>query len=505
MTQPSPLVSTRFSEVVSQGVMSAALLHARAHVPTCNPGGNLQRLSDAVIATGGSVLVGDEPGTAAYGSNATSALIKTQALSASRLAVVDSLDASDLVLDYAYKAQDLKAGDLLIAKDGPVGSVSRFEWSDSTHRPMISSGVVRVRLPGADWFYYSILRFGPFRRYVELLTPSGATYMHAGQSLLLDGLVPRFGISTATEDRVALLGQLAVCAELSINRRYSEIMTEIDRYAGTSGLDVLASSSGAAPISTMKFHGRFDAGAHAALGSGFWTQVQKVGVRSLEDLVSSGEVKRHRGQNLQYTAIGFSEKYDDYSAGYYRLIEPGFIDRNLFVPTWRWLWCPRKLKCIDDGSVVFSAEGSIGNVGILYSPQGIPTVSNIHAIVLNSSDKKERERRNAWLVANIAFFRDKGWLDAISVGGQGGSLALKYHNLVPILSWDNVVSNAVATAIVRTGQCPSAAALGSMLPAALSATLARSSSWSIGDLADLRVNASAAAEAVIRSEYPDLY
>lgn len=505
-TPAGVFVTFKYSEVSAEGVLSPALLTARAHLqpPTGGHGSRLASVRQVLKELGGGFFVGDEPGTEAYSDQATGhVFVKTSALSSPRLGVVNSRQADEHVFEYGFTRQDLRAGDVLIAKDGPVGSASMFDWEDDEHEPMISSGIMRLRFPAMQWFYFAVLRFGDFADDIERLTPTGATYLHAGQDLILDFPVPKPGADPKAEARLSLLAFIATMAERQIGRRYRGVIKLLDNYAGTTGLDVRAPRTSIVRLSDTTREDRLDATVHRALTSDFWKQISAVGVRSLEDHVSAHHVGRERGQNLQYTAIGFSEKHDEFRQGSYRLIEPGFVESDMFIPRWRWLWCPRPLKTIQDGSVIFSAEGSIGNVGVVYALGDHPTVSNIHAIILDSA-RSPREVHNAWLVANIAFFRDKGWLDAASVGGQGGSLALKYHHLVPILNWSAEVGRWVGEAIVRRRLAPSTEELRSMTPNDLRAYLHASRTWSVGDLSELRANAVLAARELLFNRYPEL-
>ncbi|KKU07600.1 MAG: hypothetical protein UX10_C0008G0003 [Candidatus Magasanikbacteria bacterium GW2011_GWA2_45_39] len=58
------------------------------------------------------------------------------------------------------------------------------------------------------------------------------------------------------------------------------------------------------------------------------------------------------------------------------------------------------------------------------------TLTNIHGIVLNKKDHNKIE--SAFVCCFLRFLRNLGVLDYISVGGQGGSLAMKYWSELKI-------------------------------------------------------------------------
>lgn len=249
--------------------------------------------------------------------------------------------------------------------------------------------------------------------------------------------------------------------------------------------------------------GRYDARFHASRRSDLQQAIDRRSSRSLAELVTAGDIARRREQNLQFTAIGHSTKHDDRSAGSYRLIEPNFIGSDLSVVRHRWLWCPRKLKTIDDGSVLMSAEGSIGLVTVFRAEPEVRAVSNIHCISLRW-EGEDAVARNSLLAANLAYLREKQLLDAYSVGGQGGSLAHRYHDLVPIFDYDEGLASACQEAIAAGPPPPTVDRLKEATVEQLAQMRKAARGQSIARLDELRRNAEDAIREVVVEEFPEL-
>lgn len=492
-----------YDDLVAQGVLAPRLLNALLHMQGRSTP-SLIPLRDALTLLGGEMMVGREPGSSSYEPSSVLRFVRTAALSTERTVLDDTAD-TEGVLPYAYDPIPMRPGDIVVAKDGPVGQVGIY-MGGFVQPPMVSSGFLRIRVPSATWFYYGVLKYGPFRADIDLVTPTGSTFRHAGRRRIEDYLVPRIGRDADLELRVSLLGLISVDSERQLRQRFNSALTSFDQFLGTEGLSVRSPALSPATPSVSDILGaeRTDARFHAAQSSPLKSAWDSRGYSSLAGRVASGEITSKRGQNLQYTSIGFCRKHDDATVGDWRLLEPNFIEKDMSLPRYRWLWCPRKLQTVDDGAVIMSAEGSVGNVAVFRETPGLQTVSNIHALILDWPGR-DREYHNAWLAVNLAYLREKGWLDAVSVGGQGGSLAVKYHGHLPIFDFPSVEGPAVAKLVVGGPRPPTAAALLAMSTRQLASTLRSLRQYSLAALDELRRESGDAVTDLLRLEYPELF
>lgn len=195
----------RYRDLVETGSISPPLVVARlAHSATRTPSG-YTKMHDLVDGGVLDVFKGSEPGSQAYAmGRGAHVLIKTGALVQERLVARTSRTGCEFVQPYAFATQDLQRGDILVAKDGPVGRNAVLAWAEPCS-VMIASGLMRLRFRNQPWFYAGILKHGPYTPQIERLTPSGATIKHASQELILSGLVPKPETDQDVADRLQLL------------------------------------------------------------------------------------------------------------------------------------------------------------------------------------------------------------------------------------------------------------------------------------------------------------
>lgn len=487
--------------IQKSGALSAKVIRAQDLFAGHRVDG-LQTLGDTVGQLGGKLTVGDEPGSVAYADGSLQYLVKTEAVSSSRLTVSPLSPGLQSLHPFGFKAQDLENGDILVAKDGPVGSVSVLFWDAPPTNVMLSSGIVRIRLPAREWFYYGVLRFGSFSEGIDLLTPRQATYRHAGLGLIRDALVPLPLPFGEPQRRMAGLAKLCAACEQTMATKLRSVVSLLDVLVGTSDASVVGLPTTVTTSSAVGSARRLDAAYLAAKSSEFSRLVARCAHSSFADAFAKGEIRESRGQNLQFTSIGFSDKHDSHLPGDWRLLEPNYIQPDFGIPRYRWLWCPRLLKVLKDGQVLVSAEGTIGNVTIFREEPDYPTVSNIHCIILDSA-LPDREMHNAWIAANIAYLREKGWLRAISVGGQGGSLALRYWRELPLLDFDPAVGEEVLQCLAGGPMVPTSEQLADMDADQLDALVADAGAYSARELDVLRFRASEVGRQGVGLMYPE--
>ncbi|MGB3072865.1 MAG: restriction endonuclease subunit S, partial [Candidatus Moraniibacteriota bacterium] len=136
-----------------------------------------------------------------------------------------------------------------------------------------------------------------------------------------------------------------------------------------------------------------------------------------------------RGQNLQVSAIGNSIYSKQKKEKFYTLVRPTNLSDFGTVIKYEYLGNSRELAPISEGDIIFSAEGSVGKCMMFSNPRE-RTLTNIHGIVLNKKDHNKIE--SAFVCCFLRYLRNLGILDHISVGGQGGSLAMKYWKEIKI-------------------------------------------------------------------------
>lgn len=150
--------------------------------------------------------------------------------------------------------------------------------------------------------------------------------------------------------------------------------------------------------------------------------------KSIDDKEGWGyEIKR--GQNLQESAIGKIIESDTKKTGFYKVIRPTNFSELGTVAFYGYLGNSNDLSTLEPGDIVFSAEGTVGKCVLFVTPHE-KAITNIHGIILNKKDYNIEE--SSYISCFLRFLRKWGFFEYISVGGQGGSLAMQYWKDVKI-------------------------------------------------------------------------
>ena len=146
------------------------------------------------------------------------------------------------------------------------------------------------------------------------------------------------------------------------------------------------------------------------------------------DPIKKWDYEIERGQNLQESTIGNSIYSSFPKKGFYTLIRPTNISEYGTVSKFEYLGNSNQLSILQQGDIVFSAEGTIGKC-ILFANPKENSITNIHGIILRKKDHNIKE--SAFVACILRFQRDWKVFDYLSVGGQGGSMAMQY--------WDDIL------------------------------------------------------------------
>jgi hypothetical protein len=490
-----------FEDLLLHGTLSSAVLDAKVRSASRALPPGFRSLQDAIAQAGGTWIVGDEPGSDSYVDDASCRMIRTGALSDAQIDAGLAAEGIVKVASHAFTQQDLQPLDLLVAKDGPVGQVGLLRSTDNT---MISSGLIRLRLPGTEFFHLGILKYGSYRRDIETLTPQTSSYRHAGRDLPLSLPVPDPRAFPEASELLAALVELVAECEAAASARLQTILALFDERIG--GAERVSDAPARPSFADLLASGRLDAGRHGAIFGDLGKKLRACGFETLAELESSGRITIKRAQNLQVDAIGFSEKHDEPRPGAYRLIEPNMIRKDMTIPRSRWLSCATKLQTLPNHAVLLSAEGSVGNVTMFRTEDGQRTISNIHAFIIEPTKAVERESTAAWLVGSLVWLRERGWLNAVAAGGQGGSLNKNYHSDVLLPRLDAEAIEALRVLIIGVDGDSTAAPLSVERVAAdgVRTLLETVDQQSVLDLDLLRRHAEDRIRDLIASEWPDL-
>ncbi|MEJ7632282.1 MAG: hypothetical protein WKF28_07220 [Rubrobacteraceae bacterium] len=312
--------------------------------------------------------------------------------------------------------------DILLSKDSNVGECAIVDGDNWKHHTF-SGGIVRLN-PSFDRYYlFSFLKHELFRTQILAKIPRGATIKHA-KGLWLDCLIPfpNQGDADRVVRYVSVIMQAIVDKEKEIKAKHDRMTQSIEQELFNNQDPTATFTYHEPTIHEIRKLGRLDASMYAQDFKSKYFRVTNYrhGYTAYKDLGFSVG----RGQNLQISSIGKSVYSEIEKPNFYRLMLPKHITEYGTVSRYQWLGNKRDLATLSKGDVVFGGEATFRCIVICDSAQAVPTISNIHAIILRSTSIPMY--RKVFIGAWLRFLGRWGFSRAMAVGGQGGSLAIKY-------------------------------------------------------------------------------
>lgn len=320
--------------------------------------------------------------------------------------------------------QLLRNGDLVISTDANIGDCAIF-LSDDSEDYLVSSGMVKLNLKKETNKYYlfAMLRDSYFNIQLDTLTPRGSTIRHSGSNFL------QCEIPYPQENQLWVINVIETLMKNIIyaEKRAQEILLEIFEIYDSelSNVKIEPKVIGVSNLLTNK---RVDAGFYSEEVQNFFQKVEKYsdGSKTLCDL----GYKTQRGPSLQKRDLGRSIKTKYYKAGYSLLVYPSDISDNGFIDKSVFLGAAGKVWFLEKNDILFSAEGNVGKT-FTVCDESLRFTTNIHGIIITPINNKEADITNAIFIGTfLNYMKRKGVMDKLSVGGQGGSFAVQYWDIL---------------------------------------------------------------------------
>jgi len=368
---------------------------------------------------------GEEVGSDAYIKKSYKYFIRNKALQQDSFLLSFSGDSVIPILPSKFSDLKLKEGDLIISKDSNIGETIILDKDYPDH--MLSGGLYKLPVDQNKYYLFAFLKHDFFRTQLNFLVSKGATILHA-KKLFLDCLIPL--PNQKNSDQVILyletLMRLAINKEKKIKENEVLIFSLIQKELFSN--QIKKDFKYQFPdLQQILLTSRIDAGFYCEdyIKKQFSIKNYSKGAGTIKEW----NFEIGRGQNLQVSAIGNSIYSEQKNDNFYTLIRPTNLSDFGTVTKYEYLGNSRELSAIQEGDIIFSAEGSVGKCMMFANPKQ-RTLTNIHGIVLNKKDHNKIE--SAFVCCFLRYLRNLGVLDYISVGGQGGSLAMKYWPEVKI-------------------------------------------------------------------------
>lgn len=320
---------------------------------------------------------------------------------------------------------NLKKGDLIISKDSNIGEIAILDKDYPNY--MLSGAIYRLPVKEDSKYYLlAMIKHDIFREQLDSIVPKGATIRHA-KTLFLNCIIP---LPTKNQKNVmeyiTLLTKAIIEKEALIKKRHEEILkaiqTELD---GNQKENVFKYSM--PTISVIEEIGRLDSSLYSEYFQKeiFLIENYKNGFKNIYEL----GFDLSRGQNLQVSNIGDSIYTTEPHKNFYTLMLPKFLSKYGTTHRIQYLGNKNKLKTLNQGEIIFGAEGFEKGRSIVILEEQEKVITNIHGITIEQKEKDVE--LSIFVKLMLDYLRNKGLIDLYAVGGNGGSLAQKYWDIIP--------------------------------------------------------------------------
>ncbi|AOY05581.1 restriction endonuclease subunit S [Bacillus subtilis] len=318
----------------------------------------------------------------------------------------------------AFANHQLKEGDVLILKDSNVGEVVYLDKDYPNH--MLSGGIKKLDIPKNKLYILAFLKSEFYKNQLDFLIGKGATIRHA-KDKYLDCYVPfpNGDNSQKVIEYVSLLMNSVIKKEASIKYKHNKIknLIEEELIQGDVYSGALNPTYG-----DLKNNSRIDAGFYSQdfKRINHYIRNYPKGSKTIYEL----GYELSRGQNLQISAIGKSLQRNTYHPNYYKVFLPTNISEYGTIRKVIYLGNSNDLKCLVKGDLVIGAEGFEKGRSIVITGDTSNVITNIHGIILKSTSNDLEQ--SLFVKCFLDYLRSQGIIDKFAVGGNGGSLAMKY-------------------------------------------------------------------------------
>lgn len=367
--------------------------------------------------------LGTEVGSEEYVDISEYIFIKTKALQEESYIINESNDATEYITSKAFKDMNLKRGDILISKDSNVGEIIILD--KDYPNAMLCSGIYRLPITNHKYYFLAFAKSDLFKQQIDFLVPRGSTIRH-GKKKFLECQIPFPNKNQIhTINYVECLMKSIIEKEITIKEKYYDAMKYISLELSNNQNDIKYKYE-LPTLQDLKSFDRMDSSIYSNdfKKKEFLVRNYKYGTSTIKELGFSIS----RGQNLQVSNIGKSIRTSEKRKGYYKLILPNYISKYGTITKTEYIGNPSKLKVLKAGDIIFGAEGNEKGRSFVVIKSSDNAITNIHGITLNHG--KEDLNKSIMVKLFLDYYRMQGMIDAYAVGGNGGSMAIKYWDLL---------------------------------------------------------------------------
>lgn len=421
-----------YNEVVnSQYKLSSALF-----LKLVMPNTNSKKLSDFLSRKLNRSDLGVEVGSLSYIDKSPKYFLRTKALQDYSYIPEITSETMLPILPKDFVNMHLKKGDVIISKDSNIGEIVILEkdYSDC----MLSGAIYKLPVK-EEWKYYllAFIKHDIFREQLNAIVPKGATIRHA-KTLFLDCLIPLPNSNAENAVKyVSLLTEAIVNKQVLIKQRHAEILRLIEEELRINQKENTFEYK-YPTLKDIETVGRLDTGLYSPVFQKNITLIKSYSHGYAKNIYELG-YKLSRGQNLQESNIGKSVYSEEHYSNFYTLALPthfseyGTISRTIYFGN------PNELKTLEQGEIIFGAEATFR--GFVVCDKKDKFITNIHGITISNNGNLEQ---SIFVKTFLDYLVKCGVIDAVKVGGHGGSFAQKYWDVIPFPNFPDTKQKEIA-------------------------------------------------------------
>lgn len=323
----------------------------------------------------------------------------------------------------SFVKMNLKKGNLIISKDGNIGEIVILDRDYPNI--MLSGALYKLPINKDKYYLLALMKHAFFREQLDFIVPKGATIRHA-KTLFLDCKIPIPNDNTDDVVKfVESLTQAIVNKQRLIKERHQAILSLIEKEL----LNNQKNNNFSFNLPTIKeieSIGRLDTSLYLHKFQK-WDYIVKNYINGYIDLISRG-FSWSRGTSLEKNFIGSRINSNKPQKGFYELVLPTNISQYGYVEKSTYIGTPTKLKTIKQGDIIFGGEGFGKGRTYVVVDESNNVATNYHGIRIINDNKNLIE--SIFIRCFLAFWREKGMIDAIGVGSSGGHCSPSYFNLI---------------------------------------------------------------------------
>lgn len=377
-------------------------------------------------------ISGKEVGSDNYVKNSEYIFVRTKSIQEENFCIdLDIKDAHAKIIPKSYNdnigkcnERGYQEGDILFVTGGSVGEVAHI--NQNVEHNIISSHILRLIFKENKYYIFAFLKSNILKEQVNT-SPSGGikgldTFKN---SYLLNAKIP-FPKDNITIKYVELMVQAIINKEIAIKTKHQNILNMIQKeLEDNQGTDTFSYSL--PTINEIIELDRIDSCLYSEdfKKKEFLITNYKNGTSKITDL----GFKFVRGNNLAISVIGKSIYSDKEYNRFYTLILPKNISKYGTLNKIQYLGNKSKLLEIKKGAIIFGAEGNEKGRSWIVLDESHNTITNFHGLTLYQ--EHSNIQKSIFIKLFLDYLRAKGMIDAYATGGNGGSLSIRYWNVIP--------------------------------------------------------------------------